>query len=215
MAGLDPGTEWRRLSELYGRMGDEELLGLAREQLELTDVAREALRNEMAQRKLKVQPEARPKPAPMPETLPDSPYYEDRRLVEIATVWSLADALQLQQLLGGAGIPFFMGPEKATGVDGVTSNFANGVGVRIMQVGLPWAAPAMRHYEPEDDPTPKETEELEELPVRCPKCHSTEVVFEGLTSEPAMATDEASQKYKWSCDSCGLRWVDDGVAKEG
>jgi len=146
---------------------------------------------------------------------PDLSYDEDRKLVELCTVWSVRDALKVQAILDGAGIPFFMGPEKAMDVDGVTSNFANGVGVRIMQVGLPWAAPAMRHYEPEDDPTPKETEELEELPVRCPKCHSTEVVFEGLTSEPAMATDEASQKYKWSCDSCGLRWVDDGVAKEG
>jgi hypothetical protein len=107
-----------------------------------------------------------------------------------------------------------MGPEKATGVDGVTSNFSKGVGVEIMQIGLPWAGPAMQHYEPEDDPTPKETEELDELPVRCPKGRSTEVVFEGLDSAPAMATDESSQKYKWTCDSCGHQWEDDGVAKK-
>ncbi len=73
----------------------------------------------------------------------------------------------------------------------------------------------MRHYEPEDDPTPKDSEELEELPVRCPKCQSEEVVFEGLTSAPGNAADEASQKYKWSCDSCGHQWEDDGVAKAG
>jgi DNA-directed RNA polymerase subunit M/transcription elongation factor TFIIS len=121
----------------------------------------------------------------------------------------------VQTILDGAGIPFFMGPEKATAVEGVTSNFAKGVGVQIMQIGLAWAGPAMRHYEPEDDPTPKEkNQELDELPVHCPKCHSTEVVFEGLTSAPAMATDESSQKYKWTCDSCGHQWEDDGVAKE-
>ena len=141
-------------------------------------------------------------------------YDEDRRLVELCTAWSLRDALQVQRLLDVAGIPFFMGPEKATGVDRVTSNFANGVGVQIMRIGMPWAMPAMQHYEPEDDPTAKEIEEVSELPVRCPKCRSTEVVFEGRTSEPAMAPDESSEKYKWTCDSCGHRWEDDGVARE-
>ena len=142
-------------------------------------------------------------------------YDEDRKLVELCTVWSVRDAAKVQTILDEAGIPFFMGPEKATGVDRVTSNFAKGVGVQIMQIGLPWARPAMQHYEPEDDPTPKEkNQELDELPVHCPKCHSTEVVFEGLTSAPAMATDESSQKYKWTCDSCGHQWEDDGVAKE-
>jgi hypothetical protein len=37
--------------------------------------------------------------------------------VEICTVWSLSDALQLQTLLDRAGIPFFMGPEKATAME--------------------------------------------------------------------------------------------------
>lgn len=49
-----------------------------------------------------------------------------------------------------------MGKEKATGVDKVTSNFSSGVRVQIMQIGMPWAMPAMQHYEPEDGPTPKE-----------------------------------------------------------
>ncbi|MGB7331529.1 MAG: hypothetical protein WBD25_09085 [Terriglobales bacterium] len=144
----------------------------------------------------------------------DSSYDEDRKLVELCTVWSVRDALQVQGLLDGAGIPFFMGPENATGMDKVTSNFAKGVSVQIMQIGLPWARPAMTHYEPEDDPIPKESEELDEIPIRCPKCRSTEVVFEGRTSAPGIAADDASEKYKWTCDSCGHHWEDDGVAKE-
>ena len=141
-------------------------------------------------------------------------YEEDRKLVELCTVWSVRDALQLQGILDVAGIPFFMGPEKATGVDGVTSDFSKGVGVRIMQIGLPWARQPMRHYEPEDDPTPKVNEELDEILVRCPKCHSTEVVFEGRAPEPGKAMDESSREFKWTCDSCGHQWEDDGVAKE-
>jgi len=141
-------------------------------------------------------------------------YEEDRKLVELCTVWSVRDALQLQRILDVAGIPFFMGPEKATGVDEVTSNFADGVAVRIMLIGLPWARRAMQHYEPEDDPTPKVNEELDELTVRCPKCDSTEVVFEGRAPEPGKAMDELSHEFKWSCDSCGHQWEDDGVARE-
>jgi len=141
-------------------------------------------------------------------------YEEDRKLVELCTVWSVRDALRLQRILDVAGIPFFVGPEKATGVDGVTSNFADGVAVRIMLIGLPWARRAMQHYEPEDDPTPKENEELDELTVRCPKCQSAEVVFEGRAPEPGKAADELSHEFKWSCDACGHQWKDDGVAKE-
>jgi hypothetical protein len=58
----------------------------------------------------------------------DPAYDEDRKLVEIRTVRSLADAFHLQQLMDRAGIPFYMGPEKATGVDSVTSDFASGMG---------------------------------------------------------------------------------------
>jgi DNA-directed RNA polymerase subunit M/transcription elongation factor TFIIS len=145
----------------------------------------------------------------------DSSYDEDRKLVDLCTVYSVRDALQVRGLLDGAGIPFFMGAEKATGVDKVTSDFAKGVDVQIMRIGLPWAGQAMTHYEPEDDPTPKEEEEFKETTVRCPKCHSAEVVFVGGTSTPIVASDDSSQKFEWSCDSCGQRWEDDGVAKDG
>jgi DNA-directed RNA polymerase subunit M/transcription elongation factor TFIIS len=151
---------------------------------------------------------------PGPDSSHEDQYDEDRKLVDLSTVWSVRDALKVQTILDGLGIPFFMGPEKAPDVDGVTSNFAKGIGVQIMKIGLPWAGPAMRHYEPEDDPTPKEKEELDELTVRCPKCHSAEVVFEGGTSTLVVATDDSSQKYKWACDSCGHQWEDDGIAKE-
>ncbi len=149
-----------------------------------------------------------------PDSSGEDEYDEDRKLVELCTVWSVRDALQVQSILDEAGIPFFMGPEKATGVDKVTSNFSNGVSVQIMQVGMPWARQAMQRYEPEDDPAPKENPELDEIVVRCPKCHSDEVVFEGRTSELANVRDESSQKFEWACDSCGNHWEDDGVEKE-
>lgn len=230
------------MAERYRQMSDEELLLLVPESSELTPFAQQALANEVRSRGLKAEtesekPSGRPSfkpPAALFEHKPpkfrdsdgddssgddssgeESSYDEDRKLVDYCTVWSARDAAKVQALLDEAGIPFFMGAELATSVEAVTSKFADGVSVMIMQVGVPWAQSAMRmRYEPEDDPTPKVTEELEELPVRCPKCHSTEVVFDGLTSEPGAATGPTSQKYKWTCDSCGNRWEDDGVAKE-
>jgi hypothetical protein len=47
MATFDAATEWRQLSELYGRMADGEMLALAWKQSELTDVAQDALANEV------------------------------------------------------------------------------------------------------------------------------------------------------------------------
>jgi DNA-directed RNA polymerase subunit M/transcription elongation factor TFIIS len=237
MDTLDPAGDFLRISERYRQMSDDELLVLIPQSSELTPFAQQALASEARSRGLKVEVEDKKPPALSPFRPPptffehESPklressdydfpdaetsYDEDRKLVELCTVWSVRDALKVQTILDAAGIPFFMGKEKATGVDGATSNFTDGVSVQIMQVGLPWAGPAMRHYEPDDDPDAKEDEELDELPIRCPKCHSKEVVFEGGTSTPIVATDDSSQKYKWTCDTCGHHWEDDGVAKEG
>jgi hypothetical protein len=118
-------------------VSDGELLVLAQQNFELTEIAQQSLASEISRRGLKRQSEELPaRPEPFPPF--DSSGDEDRELVEICTVWSLSDALQLQTLLGRAGIPFFMGPEKATGVETVTSNFVNGVSVQVMRIGLPW-----------------------------------------------------------------------------
>jgi DNA-directed RNA polymerase subunit M/transcription elongation factor TFIIS len=218
METVDPAAEFLRISERYRRMSDGEILVLAGQSSELTDVARQALASEISHRGLKVQtenPPAPPSPEPPASSGPaDSSYSEERELVDLCTVWSLPDALQVQTLLDRAGIPFFMGPEKATGVDAVTSNFANGVSVKVMQIGMPWASQAMQNYTPANEPGPKYHEVLNELPVRCPKCHSAEVIFEGLITEPTSAAENPSRHYQWTCDSCGHHWEDDGTAEE-
>jgi DNA-directed RNA polymerase subunit M/transcription elongation factor TFIIS len=211
--GLDAAAEWLQLSERYRRMSDGELLVLAQQNSELTEIAQQCLVSETSRRGLKLQPEELPA-TPYPSPPFDSSGDEDRELVEICTVWSLSDALQVQTLLDRAGIPFFMGPEKATGVEAVTSNFVHGVSVQVMRIGLPWTRQPLSNYMPVNEPGPKQEAELDELPVRCPKCHSTEVIFEGLIAVPTPTTDHSSRQYEWTCDSCGHQWKDDGIAKE-
>jgi DNA-directed RNA polymerase subunit M/transcription elongation factor TFIIS len=217
MQTIDPAGEWLRLSEHYRRLSDDELVDIARQTSELTDMAQQALAQEIANRRLKLPPEesAAPRsPEPQPDSAEDgeSPYAEDRELVDIRTVWSLADALKLQRLLDTAGIPFYMGPEKAIGVDAVTSNFANGLNVQIMQVGVPWARQALQQYFPADEPPEEKADESDDLAIHCPRCHSMEVVFEDPDRGPENADGKPSSTFKWTCDSCGHEWEDDGVA---
>lgn len=143
----------------------------------------------------------------------ESSYDEDRKLVELCTVWSLADARQVQSLLDRAGIPFFMGAEKATNADAVTSNFAAGVSVQVMRIGLPWAGQALQNYAPANEPERKQEEPPPELSVQCPKCRSEEIVLEDVVPA-AEDSPEKPSTYRWTCDSCGYEWEDDGTVKE-
>jgi hypothetical protein len=156
-------------------------------------------------------------PPQFPESDSESDYAQDRALTLFCTVWSSSDALQLQNLLDGAGIPFFMGPEKATGVDGVTSNFDDGVPVYVMNIGLPYAQRLLPYYNPENERPPvkdDEEDEAEEPAKRCPKCQSTELVLGELTDETEVI-DGPLSKEKWCCDSCGYHWNEDASAAIG
>lgn len=212
MSIADAAGEWLRLSEHYRRMTDGELLALARQVSSLTSEAQQVLRHEMEVRRLK--PPAEEPPAPVvPEPDPDSPYAEDRELVEICKVWSLSDGLQVQHLFDVAGVPFVMGMERATRVESVTSNFGEGVPVGVMRIGVPWAWQALQNYEPADEPKETQPERME-IFVACPRCGSVEIVFEGLSPRPRTRNDMESAEFEWSCDVCGYQWADDGVVKE-
>jgi hypothetical protein len=214
MDSVDPATEWWRLVEHYRQLTDDELIDLARKRSELTAVAQQCLSDEISTRRLKVEPvEAEEAPAALAPERPDSPYAEERSLVTLCTVWSVRDALQIQTLLNRAGIPFCFGEERATRVDGVAANFAEGVGVSIMNVGLPFARDLLRDYFPKDVPASENSGELPDVFIRCPQCNSEEVVFEHLQGEDPTTHQKIVQKYQWKCDSCGYEWEDDGVAK--
>ncbi len=209
MGSFGPAAESLRLSDHYRRLTDDELIAIAQDTSDLTEMAQQALATEISQRKLKVaKQETLPPPPPDVENEVEDPYAEDRRLTEIATVWSLQDALKLQTLLDQAEIPFFMGQEKATRAEAVTANFRSGVPVEVMQVGLPWARQAMLHYEPADAPVTQDTQAEEDLAIRCPKCHSEDVIFEHLDAAAA------DQKFVWTCAACGNQWEDEGVETE-
>jgi hypothetical protein len=191
-------------------MTDGELLALACKKADLTEAAQQAIQFELSQRRLKVEPDEPTTPfqARDPE---DDPYAEDREFISIGSVWSQADAIQAKELLDRAGIPSLFGPEKSASVEGIKSNFADGVSVYVMRVGAPWAHGALKYYEPLNNP-PQSPEDLAERSVKCPKCGSDGVIFEDFVEAPDVTSDSAKQ-FRWKCDSCGHEWIDDGVVK--
>ena len=219
----DPAAEWLRIAEHYRQMKNEELLALARDRSGLADYAQQALAAEFRSRGLALEPEPS-EPQPIPDVVPvsssdtatgesdeDDPYADDRKLYEICKVWSLRDARQVQWLLDRASIPFFMGPEKVTSADVLTANFAEGISVQVMAIGFYWAQQALQNYEPLDQPpTPPEEKEWKEIPVRCPRCQSTDVIFLDRTGDQC----ETKPCFRWVCAACRHRWQDDGLVKE-
>jgi len=216
MATPGSAEEFLQLTEHYRRLTDEELIVLARQKESLTGAAQQILATEILSRKLTVlPPEAKPsaRPLPPPDSVDeDDPYAEDRELMEIRKVWSRADALRLERVLDVAGIPFYMGRENATGVAEVTSNFADGVGVKVMRIGVPWAYQAMEGYFPKHEPPQPEDEDAADVAIRCPRCDSIDVVFHDLIHPDPHP--KAAPKYHWTCASCGNEWDDDGVEKK-
>lgn len=125
-------AESLRLTEHYRRLTDDELIEIAHQKDDLTEMAQQAQALEIASRRLTIPPKedaAAMRSAPSLNSLnePDSededPYAEECRLVGIRDVYSERDARRLQRVPDVAGIPFYMGKEKATSVDDVTSGF--------------------------------------------------------------------------------------------
>jgi DNA-directed RNA polymerase subunit M/transcription elongation factor TFIIS len=212
MEDLDPAEEWQRLSDVYRGMNDDELLNLAKQYSELTEVAQQVLKTEISERRLEMPKPELQEPEPWAEEVLDpeqlgSPYDEDRELVDVAIVWSRRDAHQLKAILGAAEIPVAFGKEKATDVERVTSDLSKGVTVQTMKIAVPMATEAIKSYSPADEPQSEEPADSDVVTL-CPKCHSKEVYFGDLSADPESQSD-SMEELQWTCDSCGQHWKDD------
>jgi hypothetical protein len=148
MPKIDPEQEKRRVTEFYSQQMDGELEKVASQAYELTDVAREALRAELARRGLTgrfveqapglVNKEAGPQPGdPMPEPLDASELVEGgegevelRELVTIRSFWYLAEAELAKGLLESAGIQSVLFDENIVNM-GWYGNAVGGVKLQV------------------------------------------------------------------------------------
>ena len=202
MADHDPEQERQRLSKLYAGMSDGELEAVAEDSAELTDIARQALTDELARRH------------PEEGALADTGADPGRDLLELADVVSirqfrdLHEALLAKGALDSAEIESFLVDDNMIRMDWFWSNLIGGIKLCVKQEDAEAALDLLEQSIPEefevDGVGPYEQ-------PRCPKCQSLDIVFEDLNEPVAWVSAYvlapiALHRKRWVCHSCGHRW---------
>lgn len=219
--------EWSRLTDLYSTMSEGELEKLANEAYELTDMARDVLRGEISRRGLRLQLLNEPAPPEIapPKERPADFDPADLDLVGFGRVYDLADARRTKSILDQAGIPSYFGTDSLENVEQLGPSFAAaeaeaqergykvGIPLKIQSRDREGAAQAFANAPQDPDLQDTPEDEPNYLAV-CPRCHSPEIVFQGLEQDGSRDRDVDS-KWNWTCDACGHKWKDDGVEQQG
>jgi hypothetical protein len=201
--------ERRRLAANYAGMTDGELQRLARNPESLTELAWDALEDEMDRRHLELAEEECSDDA----AVEPRQQMEMRELVTVRQFRDLPDALLAKGSLESAGIECFLADENLVRLDWFISNFIGGIKLNVRAVD---AANALKLL---DEPI------LEGLYVqgiglyeqpRCPKCQSLDVNFQELDRPIAymsafLRVPMPVQRSGWRCHACDAQWEDDGA----
>jgi len=229
MARIDPERERQRLSEFYSGKMDGELAKIASQSYELTEMARETLRAELAKRGLTPEfatqpPLARMKEAPNhmlpPQTAPrreELPAVEDdlelRRMVTVSKFRDLPEALLAKGCLDSAGIESLLVDDNLVRLDWLWSNMMGGVKLQVA------ASDADAASEILNQPIPEEFDVAgvgEYQQPHCPKCQSLDVTFKELNRPVSYMTvwlhvPIPVYRRAWRCHACDIEWEDDGI----
>lgn len=217
----DPLMDWQRLTDLYRKMYDDELLNLAADAADLTETAQQALRQEMRSRGLGEPQDAstpRKIPEPMrerraallgslvdaPKLVSDTPEIEEENdgLHEFTWKTPLCEcedaetAWQIHEVLRRAGIESW-----TEGTEGSYSPYSQ-LDQRSHRV-LVAADRVDVAQEIIARPIPQEIVEQSKMqapefePPVCPKCGAGDPVLEGV--DPFNS---------WKCEACGTEWTE-------
>jgi Putative prokaryotic signal transducing protein len=201
---LNDERERRRLAANYAGMTDGELQRLARNAGSLTELAWDALEDEMDRRHLEYCDEAIAEPRQQMEV---------RELVTIRQFRDLPEALLAKGSLESAGIECFLADENLVRLDWFISNFIGGIKLNVRAADAPNALKLL------DEPI------LEGLYVqgiglyeqpRCPKCQSLDINFQELDRPISYMSAFLHmpipvQRSGWRCHTCDAEWEDDGA----
>ncbi len=202
---IDPVIEWRRLSEHYRALSEEQLRELAHDYADLTETAQQALRAEMSSRGLGAPmwsdaPQARVQPAGSSAVLNEDGV-ADGPLVDYTWKTLLCEcdtdeqAWQISEMLRQAGIESWIdGPSRYSPhpeLD-ITSPRVLVAADELDQARLVAARPVPQEIVEESQMKGPEFE----MP-KCPRCGVSDPTFE--SAEPVNC---------WKCESCGAEWSD-------
>jgi hypothetical protein len=198
MARQDPEEERQRLTKLYAGLSDGELDAIAADSAELTDVARQALTDELDRRH------------PEEGGVSDTGANPERDSVELADVVSirqfrdLPEALLAKGALDSAEIESFLVDDNMIRMDWFWSNLIGGIKLCVKQEDADAALDLLEQSIPErfevEGVGPYEQ-------PRCPKCQSLDIAFEDLNQPVAYVLAPIFlHRKRWVCHSCGHQW---------
>lgn len=145
MTTIDPDAERKRLAEVYAAQSDEELEQVAAQGSDLTEIAHEVLRAELAKRGLYVGEMDEP---------PGEDAAQFRDLVTVRSFWNLLEAELAKGLLDAEGIEAFLFDDNMVRLDWFNANALGGVKVRVDRGNLEAAQRVLEEAEeiaPEDE----------------------------------------------------------------
>ncbi len=200
---LEQQRERRRLAANYATMTDGELQRLAHNAESLTELAWDALEDELDRRNIEP---VEDDPAPQPH-----PTLEMQELVTIRQFRDLPEALLAKGSLESAGIECFLADENLVRLDWFISNFVGGIKLNVRIEDVVNARKLLD--EPILEGLYVQGVGLYEQP-RCPKCESLDVNFQELDKPIAYVSAFLNvpipmQRPAWHCHACGAEWEED------
>jgi hypothetical protein len=195
--------ERRRLATNYAGMTDGELQRLARNAESLTELAWDALQDEMDRRNLELLEEEAPE---------DREQLELRELVTVRQFRDLPEALLAKGSLESAGMDCFLADENLVRLDWFISNLIGGIKLKVRAADVENARKILD--EPILEGLYVQGVGLYEQP-RCPKCQSLDVNFQELDRPIAymsafLRVPLPVRRPGWRCHACHAEWKDDG-----
>ena len=183
-------------------MTDGELRRLARSAESLTELACDALEDEMDRRHLEFTDDATPEP---------QQEMEIRELVTIRQFRDLPEALLAKGSLESAGIECFLADENLVRLDWFISNFIGGIKLKVRVADVENARKILD--EPILEGLYVQGVGLYEQP-RCPNCQSLDVNFQELDRPIAyisafLRLPMPVQRPAWRCHACDAEWEDE------
>jgi hypothetical protein len=206
---MNEQRERRRLAENYAAMTDGELQKLAQTAESLTELAWDALEDELDRRHLEFpDDECSDDDAPEPRQ-----EMELRELVTVRQFRDLPEALLAKGSLESAGIECFLADENLVRLDWFISNFIGGIKLNVRAADAENAQKLLN--EPILEGLYVQGIGLYEQP-RCPKCQSLDVNFQELDRPIAymsafLRVPMPVQRPAWHCHACDAEWEDDGA----
>ena len=199
-----PEQERVRVTDVYSAMSDEELGQIADSGDELSAIAQEAFRAEVARRGLKITIAP-----PRGEDV-----FEFNETVTLRQFRDLPDALLAKGSLESAGIQVYLVDDNMIRMDWFISNLLGGIKLKVRVEDAEAASEILN----QPIPAMIDVEGVGNFEQpQCPRCQSLDVSCEELNKPISYMTAYAGvpvpvYKKGWSCHGCGHKWEEHGGA---